>query len=58
MDSCCVIGVNERNHKHGKLPVAFVALKEAFKGQESTIKESLVVIVQRKTAGACTTCEI
>ncbi len=48
VDSCCVVGIDDRKHKQGKLPVVFVTLKEAFKNQESVIKETLVVLCEEK----------
>ena len=41
VENCCAVGVTDKSHVQGKLPVVFVVCKESFKGKEDKIISEL-----------------
>ncbi len=48
VESCCAVGVTDKEHNQGKLPVIHVVLKAEEKGKESSVKQELIALCQRE----------
>ncbi len=47
IESCCAVGMADKEHNQGKLPVVHVVLKAEKKGKESSVKQELIALCQR-----------
>lgn len=48
VQSCCVVGIPDKEHSQGKLPAAHVVLAPAFSGQKSDVQQQLAALCQKE----------
>lgn len=48
VQSCCVVGIPDKEHSQGKLPAVHVVLAPAFSGQEDAVRQQLAVLCQKE----------
>lgn len=48
VDSCCAVGVRDKNFSQGKLPIVYVTLKSEFSDKESTVKSELYELCEKE----------
>ena len=48
VNSCCVVGVFDKEHRQGKLPVAHVVLNPEYSGQNELIRQQLTGLCQKE----------
>lgn len=46
--SCCAVGIRDRNHSQGKLPIVFCVLKQEFSSKETEIKKELIALCKKE----------
>lgn len=48
VQSCCVVGIPDKEHSQGKLPAAHVVLAPEFSGQKSDVQQQLTALCQKE----------
>ena len=48
VQSCCVVGIPDKEHSQGKLPAAHIVLAPAFSGQKSDVQQQLAALCQKE----------
>ena len=48
VDACCAVGVSDKEHSQGKLPMVFVALNSDYLGEESEIQKELKALCEKE----------
>ena len=48
VQSCCVVGIPDKEHSQGKLPAAYVVLAPEFSGQKSDVRQQLAALCQKE----------
>ena len=48
VQSCCVVGIPDKKHSQGKLPVVHVVLASEFSGQKSDVQQQLAALCQKE----------
>lgn len=48
IQACCVVGVPDKRHSQGRLPVVFAVLKSEYTGRERTVQEDVMELSKEK----------
>ena len=48
VQSCCVVGIPDKEHSQGKLPAAHIVLAPQFSGQKSDVQQQLAALCQKE----------
>lgn len=48
VETCCVVGISDKSHSQGQLPVVHIVLKKQYKGMEMSIEKELMKLCEKE----------